>query len=181
MPLTTNVQVRYKPGIILSKSNNIDCIKTTATLSVVGGSTYLWSPAAFLNDSTSSHPIAYPETTTTFKLKVLSVDGCEHDSSITVVVNKSELENGYRIPTAFAPGNGVNSCFGVKHWGYVKHIEFAIYNRYGQRVFYTTNLNDCWDGTINGKPQDTGTFVYKIKANTLCGEVIRNGTLVLLR
>jgi hypothetical protein len=39
----------------------------------------------------------------------------------------------------------------------------------------------CWDGSFQGRKQDAGNFVYLIKARSFCGNVLRKGTLLLIR
>ena len=34
-----------------------------------------------------------------------------------------------------------------------------IYNRFGELVFYSNNLNDGWDGTFNGKKTNTEVYI----------------------
>lgn len=86
------------------------------------------------------------------------------------------------MPNAFSPnGDRLNDCFGIKYWGVILKLEFSIYNRWGERVFYTNNSNECWNGKYKGLLQETGTFVYYINAITNCGNVERKGRFVLLR
>ena len=87
------------------------------------------------------------------------------------------------MPNAFTPNNdGKNDCYRIKYWGTITKLEFSIYNRWGERVFYTTDPNGCWDGTISGVQQDPAVFIYMIKAKTTCQpEVFRKGTFVLIR
>ena len=86
------------------------------------------------------------------------------------------------MPNAFTPnGDGKNDCFGVEKWGNSKIIFFQIFNRWGQLVFTGSDSRRCWNGTLNGIPQPSGNFVYKMKVETLCGVVERQGNVVLIR
>lgn len=76
---------------------------------------------------------------------------------------------------------GVNYCWTPSTGLNATIHEFSIYNRWGQRIFTTKDPTVCWDGTFKGKPQDSGEFVYIIKALTACGEVERKGTVMLIR
>ncbi len=60
-------------------------------------------------------------------------------------------------------------------------FRFSIYNRWGQRLFYSTNPAACWDGNFRGKKQIPGTYVYLINATGICGPVQRKGTVILIR
>jgi gliding motility-associated-like protein len=72
------------------------------------------------------------------------------------------------IPDAFTPNaDGRNDKFHVLWKGDIQLLNFSVYNRYGQRIFYTTSTEAGWDGTWNSQPQDLGTYFYYIKM--ICG------------
>ena len=72
-----------------------------------------------------------------------------------------------RVPNAFSPnGDNLNDIFYIIDIGIVDLIEFKIYNRWGELVFSTSEIDQGWDGNFRGKPQDVGTFVYYIVATT---------------
>ena len=41
-----------------------------------------------------------------------------------------------------------------------------IYNRWGQKIYETTDPNSGWDGTYNNIPSPLGTYVYKVSYRT---------------
>jgi gliding motility-associated-like protein len=151
-------------------------------LAASGAIQYSWTPGTTLNNPFSASPIATPTVTTTYILEGKSMDGCIGTDSVIVRVEKVN-EGDYWMPAAFTPNNdGLNDCYGVKYWGIVEKIEFSIFNRWGERVFYTTDPNGCWDGRYKGVMQNSGVFVYMIRAQTACSEsVIRKGTVTLIR
>jgi gliding motility-associated-like protein len=176
------VNVLPLPTIATSKSNDIDCIIGEARLFASGAVRYTWYPTASLSDSASSSPLASIDTTTWYYVKGKGFNGCTSKDSIVVYVDKHSPTNGYPVANAFTPnGDGHNDCFGVKYWGYIGKMEMAIFNRWGVRVFESKSQDACWDGTYRGQPQPEGTYVYIIHANTLCGNVVRKGTLELIR
>jgi gliding motility-associated-like protein len=67
------------------------------------------------------------------------------------------------IPNAFSPGNkdGVNDVFKpvVKN---IQDYELRIFNRWGEMIFKTNDVNEGWDGTINGKNCQLDVYVYQI-------------------
>ncbi len=69
------------------------------------------------------------------------------------------------IPSAFTPnGDGINDFFGVKAQG-LKEFKMEIYNRWGEVVFSSDDINDLWDGTYEGKAiTSTDVYVYQVKA-----------------
>lgn len=179
--LQTVVTVYDLPKTSIAKSNDIDCFKGWAYLSAYGGVKYLWSPGIGLSDSTVAEPLVTINQTTKYFVTVSSSNGCISKDTITVyVLNNSG--NLYLMPNAFTPNkDGLNDLFGIKGWGGIKQLEFSIYNRWGERVFYTNDTSKAWDGNYNGLPQDRGTYIYYIKADTFCGSVEKKGTVVLIR
>jgi gliding motility-associated-like protein len=180
---TFNVQVvvNQTPQIIASKSNDINCSTLTSHLSVTGADFYSWVPEENLDNPNSANPIARLPVTTQFIVKGTSTNGCYSYDSLTVNVSETG-ENAFAVPNAFTPnGDGINDCFGIRNWGSVTLQQFSIYNRWGQCVFETKNPSECWDGTFQGQKQDTGGFVYIIKASSLCGNIVRKGNVLLIR
>lgn len=180
-PLSVNVSVNNPPVITLQKSNDIDCIVTTATLTAYGADKYIWMNIDSTPISNYDTAIVAPYQTSRYLIKAFASDGCITDTTITVNVEKADAGNGYDLPNAFTPTLPINNCFGVRKWGHVINIQFDIYNRWGQKIFSTNNQDGCWDGTINGKLQDSGTYIYEINASTICGEVHKKGAFVLIK
>lgn len=175
------VAISPDPVVTAQKSNDIDCLNPSAQLQASGAATYTWQPAAYLDNPNGRSPIASVDTTTIFTVTGASRLGCTATQSITVYVT-DKGKNLFVLPNAFSPnGDGKNDCFGIKKWGPVTVLEFAIYNRWGERVFNGSNTNRCWDGTYKGQRQAAGAFPYVIKAKTFCGEVQRTGLVMLIR
>lgn len=86
------------------------------------------------------------------------------------------------VPTAFSPdGNGENDMECV-YGKCVDELYFAIYDRWGEKVFETTDMTQCWDGTYRGKQMNTAVFVFYMKARLTDGEeVVKKGNISLLR
>jgi gliding motility-associated-like protein len=169
-----------RPAVGVTKSNDINCPTRVAQLTATGGIAYQWSPTTLLNNPTVYNPLAAPATTTTYHVTVTASNGCTQQDSIEVKVLADG--SGYQLPSAFTPNNdGVNDCFGVFTWGAVTNFSLAVYNRLGNQVFKTTDPGVCWDGTFKGLRQPSGTYVYMVNAQTVCGKLFRKGTVVLIR
>lgn len=179
--LYSTVMLNEKPALVVTSSNDIDCIQGEAKLTVTGGATYTWHPSATLTGANSYNPVAKTDTSTWYHVVATGFNGCRSEDSVLVRVIKDNF-NAYPIANAFTPnGDGKNDCFGVNKWGLIKSMQFSVYNRWGNRVFDSTDPYSCWDGRYKGTMQLSGTFVYIIQANTLCGMVTRKGTVVLIR
>ena len=93
------------------------------------------------------------------------------------------------MPNAFTPNNdGLNDRYYVKAYGVKQISSFAIFNRWGQKVFERQNYKpnnpaDGWDGTENGVPvRSTSAFVYVLQF--VCNDgtpFTRKGTVMLVR
>ena len=179
---TTTLTLKPGPVFTVSKSNDINCVISQAQLTVTGGARYLWSPSSTLDSVNSATPIASPKETTTYNVRVWGRNGCSFTKDITVYADFNGDGPRYPIPSAFTPNkDGLNDCFNVRHWGPVQNFKMDIFNRWGEKVFSTTNIQSCWDGTINKIPLPSGIFIYKISANGPCGNMFRTGQITLIR
>lgn len=170
------------PLVRAVKSNDIDCARPNAQLNVnSNGNTYAWTPVSGLSRTDIANPVASPASTTQYTVTARSQSGCTNTDTLTVYVTNTGTPL-LSVPNAFTPNNdGKNDCFGISRWGYTSIQEFSIYNRWGQRVFQTKNVNDCWDGKIKGVLQPSGGYSYVIRLQTNCGEIKRTGTILLIR
>jgi len=137
-------------------------------------SSYAWSN----NSVSASISVSVPGI---YWLQVKDGNNCTGKDSI--LVKPKECLKGFYIPTAFTPdNNGRNDEFKPFIGGTVKQYRFTVYNRWGQVVFTTTDLNKGWDGTFRGLAQDTNVFAWMCTYE-LPGEPIKTekGVVVLIR
>jgi len=179
--LFTTVTINPNPVVTASKSNDIDCSLGFAKLLADGASSYIWTPSKGLSSYTIYNPVAKPDTSTLYVVKGFNSFGCSGSDTVTVAVTVLG-KSGYYMPNSFTPnGDGKNDCFGLKYWGTVKQLQFIIYNRWGEKVFATTNPDACWDGNYKSVKADAGAYVYYIKAVTACGPVEKKESVLLIR
>jgi len=148
-----------------------------------GGETFSWLPNPTLSNTNIRTPIATPLDTTTYYFQVTG--GGDHPSctnidsvTISVVYYKEFL-----LPNAFSPnGDGLNDKLTLIHRGIKELNGYQIYNRWGQMVFSTTNLDEGWDGFYNGEKQSIGNYAYYASASTYTDEFLElQGSVILLR
>lgn len=117
----------------------------------------------------------------------LNPEGAVFDVQIFTKCKTDTIVNGiepqFFIPTAFTPNNdGKNDTFKPIIKGNLKQYEFLIFNRWGQKIFKSSDINIGWDGFYSGQNQDQGVFVWLCKYQ---GErqflQVRKGTFTLLR
>ncbi|MCL6524207.1 MAG: PKD domain-containing protein [Thermoflavifilum sp.] len=112
-------------------------------------------------------------------LRVANEWGCE-DTSCRVV--EALIHPMFDVPSAFSPnGDGVNDKFLVRGYG-IGRFEIEIYNRWGQKVYESRDINQGWDGTYRGKPQPMDAYAYVIHIQFTDGRrITRTGNVTLLR
>ncbi len=144
---------------------------------VGNGAYFEWSPPGGLSDPHIADPIAAPDESRRYILSVKTDAGCAATDSIYVLVNSALF-----LPNAFAPGDGINPEFRILHTGIQALQSFRIYNRWGNLVFSTTDINKGWDGSYKGQPQPMDVYVYTVEAIGTRGKVLRkNGNVTLIR
>lgn len=87
------------------------------------------------------------------------------------------------MSTAFSPnGDGLNDFALPRAWAITGFIEMQVFNRWGQLIFQTDDMNVGWDGTFQGKPQKSGMYAYIIRGlDESNKEIITKGYITLLR
>lgn len=153
-----------------------------ANLIAVGSSpgTYLWEPDTYyIECDTCPYTYASPYEDTYYTVTLTDVNGCYGQDSVLVLVNFIE---GIGVPQAFSPnGDGQNDILFVKGEG-IQSLNFKIYNRYGQKVFETTDQNIGWDGKFHGREENPGVFVWVLEYTFITGQGgIQKGNTTLVR
>ena len=149
---------------------------TQLTATIVGNpGSFTWNPTSSLDNGSILNPIATPQFTTRYLLKVIDQDGCKAQKDYTIKIDRK-----ISIPNAFTPnGDGVNDVFRVFYGSDISQVSLSVYNRYGQLVFVDKGTNKSWDGTVSGQSQPTGSYVWYFSyrdengvLNTMKGSVL---------
>jgi len=145
-----------------------------------GVPTVLWTPSTGLSNPQIPNPTAVLQNDITYVVTVTTSQGCEAKDSVNIKVFKG---SAVYVPTGFTPnGDGLNDLLRGLYVGIKTVHYFKIYNRWGQEVFSTTSLSQGWDGTINGVKQQTGTYVWMLKAEDIAGKIYQlKGESTLIR
>jgi len=146
------------------------------------GYTYNWIPASTLDNPNSQNPVASPSQTTTY-LVMVSNNGCTRSDTVVITVVDALCEDPYIfVPNAFTPNNdGENDKLFVRGI-YIETLLFRVYNRWGEKVWETTDQNLGWDGTFQGRSCDPAVFDYYIQVSCPGGaEYFKKGNITLIR
>ena len=132
-------------------------------------STWFWELNSFITSSDKNPTITYDNRgnyPVTFM--VTTNHGCM--DTITKIV-KVDDEFLVYIPNAFSPnGDGINDVFHVKGLGIGK-FEMTIFDRWGQIIFRTNDIQKSWDGTFKGEPCNSSVYVFSVNFKDLDGRV----------
>ncbi len=91
-------------------------------------------------------------------------------------------KSAINVPNAFTPESTTNRIFKILYNGEVKLNYFRVFDRWGNKVFESTDINACWDGHYNGKLMPQDAYIYQIQAVTCSGKVVsKTGNVTLLR
>jgi gliding motility-associated-like protein len=86
------------------------------------------------------------------------------------------------VPNAFTPNNDGNNDILYLYTLYADDIYFAIFNRWGEKVFETKNRTVGWDGTYKGREVDPGVFDYYLEVRCYNQKQFKKkGNITLIR
>lgn len=138
---------------------------------------YSWS-----NGSNQSQQFVSPKKDSTFFVTVTDEYGCVSVAEITIFVRQPNCEEDVFLPNAFSPNNdGVNDVLYVRSL-FIDEMHLIIYNRWGEEVFSTRDINQGWDGTYKGQTLSPDAFAYWLTAR--CKDnvsITKRGNISLLR
>jgi gliding motility-associated-like protein len=140
---------------------------------------FSWYPPSGLSNDKVSNPVASPEISTMYKVQGITDWGCKAEDSVNIYIS---VESLLAMPNAFTPGIGPNNSFKIILRGIANLRYFRIFDRWGVKVFETTDINAGWDGTFNGVMQPFGVYVYEIGAVTSAGRSFeKHGNVTLIK
>ena len=185
-PSYDTVMVTVLPKVNAFAGNDSSVIASLPfQLKATGGINYQWSPATGLNNPNIQSPVAMLDGNQEYVTYIVTVKdqaGCFDTASISLHVFKTGPE--IFVPTGFTPnGDGRNDVFRPTYVGMKTIDYFNVYNRWGGLI-YSYKLDDGrgWDGTIKGAKQNTGTFIWMVRATDILGNVhFKKGTVLLVR
>jgi gliding motility-associated-like protein len=134
-------------------------VALTPTAAISSGSlTYKWTPSVGLSQDNIATPIANPTVNTTYTLTVTSDKGCSATAQVFVSVLKAPV-----IPNTFTPNNdGINDTWEIKYLNSYPNCTIEIFNRYGERIYFSNGYPVAWDGRYKGADVPVGTYYYII-------------------
>ena len=158
------------------------CKRESIQLSVPGNfASYTWLPDYKISSTVAKKVTVSPEISTFYNVTAVTAEGCIAKDTIQVLVE--QCPQHFFMPTGFTPdNNGKNDFFKPSVTAPMEKYELSIYNRWGQRIFHSTNILNGWDGKLSGVNQHAGVFIwvcnYKFYDQP---PAFQKGTLMLIR
>lgn len=173
-------------GFILNYNAGIN-LTTIVTFTDVSQNSVAWSwNFGDGNTSTIQNPTNTYLSNGTYTIVQTVYDqfGCPATSSKTISINNIKEEINELIPNAISPnGDQKNDIWRLDFINaFYPNAEIEIYNRWGERLFYSKGYEIPWDGTYLGNPLPVSTYYYIINLNDPNREEnIFKGTILIMK
>lgn len=180
LPVTVNLSMPVINVVNPPPVNFPVKVDLSRTFTHYGGLTY-----NYYSDAKATSPVENftgVPSSGTYYVKAENRAGCDTIVPIKVVINPPPYT--ITAPNTFTPNNdGVNDVFNISIDGVLRFDYLKIYSRYGQLVFTSTSPEQNWDGKVNGKLVDVGTYYWVFEGTNdyYHSQVTRSGSITLLR
>ena len=155
--ITCEIELTSTPVLSILTSVNIGYQGEEMVMEVGGAAYYEWENGSF----DSIRNVDLSSVSQMYCVRGYNSPTCFLDTCIEIEVKQSA---NIFAPNTFTPNNdGVNDCFSpvlvdVDRENYV----FQIFNKWGEEVFFTTELDQCWDGSRAGQTLKSDIYVWKV-------------------
>ena len=153
------INIMYSSPLIVNLGNDITlCNGQTLILNATNPhSNYQWQDSTTNNTDTVNQQGIY-------WVKVTDSNNCTTSDTIKINYQDCVIPNIY-IPNSFTPnGDGLNDVFNIKTTFIFSQFKLTIFNRWGEQLFESEDINKGWDGTYKGQPVPVDVYVFQLTA-----------------
>jgi len=131
--------------------------------------TWNWNFGDGENSTLQNPEHLYQDTGTyTINLLVTTIHGCTDETQRQLIVEPDFM---FYVPNAFTPNSDERND---NFRGYGEGVnwdtyQMSIFNRWGELIYYTENIDEPWDGTFRGAPVELAVYVWKINLEDVKG------------
>ncbi|MBL7777169.1 MAG: gliding motility-associated C-terminal domain-containing protein [Chitinophagales bacterium] len=151
------VLLSVTPDSIVTDIGN--SIQINTTTNQPGTVTYNWQPPTGLSCYDCASPVFSSNYSTVYTVTITNSNGCSNSAQITAVVVPNYT---VFIPNSFTPNaDGANDVWQI--FGNIpglKQMNVMVFNRIGEKVFESNDINFGWDGNYKGAPSPNGVYTY---------------------
>ena len=172
----STINATATPAVVLVGTN----VQLTAT-PVNNSYSYQWTPSLGLNNPNIYNPTAFVEMTSTYNVTVSDGDCIQQDSVTVRVVDFICGRPTVYVPNAFTPNLDQANEWLYVRGNFITELDFKLFDRWGELVFETQDLNIGWNGYFKGKKVDPAVFVYYMRVVCEGGEIyFEEGNITVL-
>ncbi len=185
-PSYDTVVVKVEPPILLQGVHDTTLVVgQPLRISMTGAPRYSWYPQNN-NISNAAIPdpvILFTQPTEAIQYTVVGYNDAGCSDSLAFTIKVFATVPSVFVPTAFTPnGDGLNETLKPTLAGMQQLNFFRIFNRYGQLVFETKEVDTGWNGNVKGEKQSTGLFIWMVSAVDYLGNPVQlKGSTMLVR
>ena len=176
--------IDLKVNIATDKETLIKGNNEVANISVTGCSDcgYTWTPSTGLNSTNTASVRATPQDTTLYKV-VVTKKGCKEEKTIRINVDNVNCgEPNIFVPNAFTPNNDGNNDILKVRGRWIAKLQFVVYNRWGQEMFTTNDVNNGWNGVFKGNEVAPDVYNYFLQVTCLDNKIFtKRGNTSLIK
>jgi gliding motility-associated-like protein len=160
LDITANPSSAYQDSIVIKLGDIVQLNANTNYSNVV----FQWTPSMGLSCDDCDDPLLATNYSIKYTVKATVIPvrkECIATKSLAVTVLK---DYQLYIPNSFTPnGDGVNDMYEIfGNKAIIKFWSFDLYNRWGEKVFESNDINFQWDGRYKGVPVSQGVYVYHL-------------------
>ncbi|MCS6819337.1 MAG: gliding motility-associated C-terminal domain-containing protein, partial [Chitinophagales bacterium] len=119
-----------------------------------------WRPRSGLSCYDCPNPVASPIRSIDYTVIVKDQNGCADTLAIPLNVN---TDKSFFIPNFFTPNDDGSNDLWCVYSDALQSIDLKVFNRWGEMVFASKDINLCWDGYYNGQKVEPGMYVYVVR------------------
>jgi gliding motility-associated-like protein len=179
------LQVLARPFVDATTNHNLVSYQTEVQLNANGNNltSFNWLPSSAVSNAQIQNPTSVIQASTWFYVTVKDNKGCINSDSVFVELKNECHESDLYIPSAFSPNNdGVNDCFGLLQPPVLSNYSMTIYNRWGELLFESHDVNNCWNGKYKGSVVENDSYIYIVRYICYDGTPLsKKGTITVVK
>ena len=162
----SNLELSFKTSSVCDEDLMLKVLVSNGTSPL----TYSWSNGE-ISSSVSNISMG-----NIYIVTVTDTKGCEKNETIFVEPQKCPIV----IPNTFSPNNdGINDTWVIKNLGLYNKCTVTIYNRWGDKVYYSEGYENPWEGNNRSDAVPYGVYYYVITSEEL--ETNYAGSVTILK
>ncbi len=153
----TRINFSAIPNVDAGENQIINFGEVANLMATSSQGNFYWTFDKSLSDTSSKTTTAQPSNTTSYVANLIDDFGCLVSDTVTV-----SLDGSLYVPNSFSPnGDGKNDVFKIEGED-LTYFRLYIFNRWGEQLFYSTQMDNAWDGTYKGQLSQVDSYVWKI-------------------